>query len=569
MKQQKTTFGIIVALLVVSLGGLVALQYTLLKDSIRQKEDSFRQNVLAAMNVVAEKLETHEATGKVFKVIVNAHSGDPMHVVHVNLDTLVERKNDHDSIMMLAGLEFTQRPVWFSDDTIRYELEHPQRVRLRVYNAVGTEDRVLVDTFKKAGVYSIPVRESKYARGEYFYKLLLDSATYTLRIANGNDAGLFQGGVTYEKKKQLVGKVIEDLAVGEREPIEHRIQPEILDSLIKNSLNARGISLPYSFGVLGERNDSLKIIQPALYSKELLSSEFKSRLFPGDFFSSGNQLAIFFPDKQMFLLKQIGFQLTLTIILTSLLVFCFAYAVRTIMRQKEFYARLIEFINNMTHEFKTPISTISVAVETITRQDVVEQKEKVLRYGAVIKDENQRMKTQVDKILQMAVLEEGDFELKMIGIDVHDVLSTAVENIRLHVDAKQGTIRSRLEANNHVINADTVHLSNIIHNVLDNANKYTPELPEITVSTKNENEMLLLQIKDNGIGIGKEELKKVFDKYYRVPTGNRHDVKGFGLGLSYVKLMMVAHGGDVSIISEPGKGTSVTLKFSLLNNSRV
>ncbi len=562
MRIRKQTLTIIVALLVISLGGLVALQYALLTDVMEQRDQTFHQNVFKAMSSVAERLETKETAGKVFKMIVNSSSTNTMKFLHVDVDSNIPRKNTRDSIVMVAGVR-VEPPVWMNNDTIRYNVEKGQKVTLRVYDAVGKQDTVLVDTFKDAGVYAVCLDNPKYSKGEYFYKLLLDNTSYTMRISNGLEKILLPGNVSYERKQQLVGKVIDNLSVTEHEPIERRVQPEVLDSLIHIGLSEVGITIPYAFAVTGEVRDSLKILQPANYQQQLRATEFKSRLFPNDFLFSGNQLLLYFPEQRMFVLKQLWLQVSLTVLLTLLLVFCFTYTVRTIIKQKDFSVRLVEFINNMTHEFKTPISTISVAAETIMRDDVVEQIEKVKRYGTVIREENQRMKTQVDKILQMAVLEEGDFELKLSQVDVHELIATAVKNIALQVEAKQGAIRYEFEATQSIISADVVHCSNIIHNILDNATKYSPDAPEIVVTTKNVNDLLFIEVSDHGIGIGKEELKKVFDKYYRVPTGNRHDVKGFGLGLSYVKLMMIAHGGDVGITSEQGKGTTVTLTFRL------
>ncbi len=562
MRIRKQTLTIIVALLVISLGGLVALQYVLLSDAMKQREQTFHQNVFKAMSSVAERLETHETAGKVFKVIVNSTSNDPMKYVHLNVDTMIRSNDTHDSIIMVAGVRM-RPPISVNNDTLRYSVETGQKVTLRVYDAVGKQDTVLVDTFQDAGVYAVGLENPKYTKGEYFYKLMVDNTTYTMRIADGTEKIMLPGSVAFERKQQLVGKVIENLSVTEREPIEQRVQPSVLDSLLHLGLKEVGITLPFAFAVTGEMPDSMKIIQPAEYRAQLRTTEFKSRLFPNDFFFSGNQLLLFFPEQRMFVLKEMWLQISLTVFLTLILVFCFAYTVRTIIKQKDFSVRLVEFINNMTHEFKTPISTISVAAETIMRDDVVEHTERVKRYGSVIREENQRMKTQVDKILQMAVLEEGDFELKLSPVDAHDIIATAVKNIALQVEAKQGTIRYEFEATHSVIPVDVVHCSNIIHNILDNATKYSPDAPHIVVTTTNVNNTLVIQVRDNGIGIGKEELKKVFDKYYRVPTGNRHDVKGFGLGLSYVKLMMVAHGGDVSIASEQGKGTTVSLTFPL------
>lgn len=558
---------LIIFLLVISLVGLVALQYNLLSDAVALKEQTFRQNVHAAMNDVAERLEATEAAGKVFKFIVNTHKSPSMNVVRVDVDTMIEHRSARDSVVVFAGVNVSEPPMWISHDTIRYRLDKPQRVKLRVYDELGRQDTVLVDSSLNEGEYSILMNKSKYAQGDFFYKLVLDSMTFTMKMSEGDASGVFPGNEKFERKQQLVGKVIENLSVAEHEPIERRINPVLLDSLLNLRLKENGIELPYEFGVRSGLGDSLRIVQPANFSPELLTTEFKNSLFPNDFLFSTNQLLLYFPGQKMLMLRQVGLQLALTVVLMAILIVCFVVAVRTIIKQKHFAVRLTDFINNMTHEFKTPISTISVATETIMREEVIENKEKVQRYGGVIRDENLRMKKQVDKILQMAVIEEGDFELKLSPVDIHEVIQKATANIALQVEAKHGTITCNLNALHSIINAENVHVENILHNILDNANKYSPEKPEIEVRTSNERNCFVVKIEDKGIGISEEELKKVFDKYYRVSTGNRHDVKGFGLGLSYVKLMMEAHGGEIQIESELGKGTIVTLRFPLLNSN--
>jgi two-component system phosphate regulon sensor histidine kinase PhoR len=231
--------------------------------------------------------------------------------------------------------------------------------------------------------------------------------------------------------------------------------------------------------------------------------------------------------------------------------------------QRRFAGRLVDFINNMTHEFKTPISTISLAGEAIGKPEVISDTDKVNRFNAVIRDETDRMKKQVDKILQMAILEKGDFKLEKTDVDVHEILKKSVENISLMVEKRNGSLRTDFDARYAEIEADRVHLASVIHNVLENAAKYCEEDPEITISTENTGDDIVIGIADNGPGIDPAEVKQVFDKYYRVPSGNRHDVKGFGLGLSYVKLIVEAHGGTVNMESEPGKGTRVSIRLPL------
>jgi two-component system phosphate regulon sensor histidine kinase PhoR len=242
-----------------------------------------------------------------------------------------------------------------------------------------------------------------------------------------------------------------------------------------------------------------------------------------------------------------------------IIVVSFIYTLRVIVIQKRFYISIIDFINNMTHEFKTPISTIALASEAIAKPEVVKSKPKVLQYNALISDENNRMKQQVDKILQMAVLEEGKIELHIAEIDMHSVIQQTIKNISFHVKARNGKITTRLSAANAKISGDAVHLANIVNTLFDNAIKYSSTLPVITIETENIDSRFVLRIIDNGIGIGRDDLLRVFDKYFRVSTGNTHNVKGFGLGLSYVKLMVEAHHGTVELQSRLHHGTTVTI----------
>ena len=210
----------------------------------------------------------------------------------------------------------------------------------------------------------------------------------------------------------------------------------------------------------------------------------------------------------------------------------------------------------MTHEFKTPIATINLAADSINSPMISGKPDKVGRFAKIIKQENQRMLSQVEKVLQMALLDKKDFKLKKSQIDVHDIIKQAAEHNELKLASKNGEIKCDLEAGNSIIKADNTHIVNIVNNLLDNANKYSPDNPKINIKTYNENNGLSLEISDNGIGMTKEQKKHIFDKFYRVHTGNVHNVKGFGLGLSYVKAMVDAHNGNISVSSELGKGST-------------
>jgi two-component system phosphate regulon sensor histidine kinase PhoR len=255
--------------------------------------------------------------------------------------------------------------------------------------------------------------------------------------------------------------------------------------------------------------------------------------------------------------------LSSSFILLGVVVFGFVYTVRTIYKQRQFAGLMVDFINNMTHEFKTPISTIALASEALANPEIVRDENRLLRYNRIIRDENTRMRNQVEKILEMAALEEGDYELNIAAVDAHKIIADAVQNIALQIEKRGGKIECQLRAAAPVIDADEVHLANIIHNLLDNANKYSPETPVIKIATENDGDGLHIRIADNGIGLRPEDQKRVFEKYYRVPTGNVHDVKGFGLGLSYVRLMVEAHGGTITVKSEYQKGSEFEIWLPL------
>jgi two-component system phosphate regulon sensor histidine kinase PhoR len=220
-----------------------------------------------------------------------------------------------------------------------------------------------------------------------------------------------------------------------------------------------------------------------------------------------------------------------------------------------------DFINNMTHELKTPISTVSLACEALQDKEISQNKGFLNNYIQVIRDENDRLGQQVEKVLQMARLEKKDFKLKLEKLDMHDIIDRAMANIKLQVEKRGGNIHCELHASRTRLVTDEVHMTNILNNLLDNANKYSPENPDITIRTENIGTGIKIIISDKGIGMSKEELKKIFDKFYRVSTGNLHDVKGFGLGLAYVKTMVNALDGEIDVSSTPGKGSRFEIYF--------
>jgi two-component system phosphate regulon sensor histidine kinase PhoR len=226
------------------------------------------------------------------------------------------------------------------------------------------------------------------------------------------------------------------------------------------------------------------------------------------------------------------------------------------LQQKRLSEMKSDFINNMTHEFKTPISTVSLACEALQDEDVKKNETFLKRYISIIDAENKRLGLQVEKVLQMATLEKKDFKLNLEKLDVHEVIDRALGNINIQIEKRNGVIKKKLVASRKEVIADEVHLTNIIYNLLDNANKYSQEKPQITIATKNKSGGIVVLVSDKGIGMSREVLNRIFEKFYRVPTGNLHDVKGFGLGLTYVKTMLDALGGSIGVKSDIAKGST-------------
>jgi two-component system phosphate regulon sensor histidine kinase PhoR len=219
----------------------------------------------------------------------------------------------------------------------------------------------------------------------------------------------------------------------------------------------------------------------------------------------------------------------------------------------------------MTHEFKTPISTVSLACEALQDKEIQKNESFLEKYIEAIREENNRLGRQVEKVLQMATLDKKEYRLKFEALDVHQIIDKALSHINLQVEKRGGAIHKNLIASNNHIISDEVHLSNIIYNLLDNANKYSQEKPDIRIDTEDHHQGLLIRISDKGVGMTKEAIEKIFDKFYRVPTGNIHDIKGFGLGLTYVKTILLVLGGQIKVKSTPGKGSSFEIVLPLNN----
>lgn len=259
--------------------------------------------------------------------------------------------------------------------------------------------------------------------------------------------------------------------------------------------------------------------------------------------------------------KQLGIMITGGVLFTMIIITAFALTIRTLLNQKKLSEIKSDFINNMTHELKTPLATISLAIDAIRNEKVMSKPEKIQYFSGIIKEENKRMNKQVESILQSALLEKDEIGLKLQAMDVHHVIENTANNLQLQLAAKSGVVDLQLDAINPVIMADDVHFSNLIFNLMDNAIKYSNDNLEIKIQTYNTRKSLFIVIADNGIGMSRDTISRIFEKFYRAHTGNVHNVKGFGLGLTYVKAIVDAHKGKIKVESVVGKGSKFTLEF--------
>lgn len=355
-------------------------------------------------------------------------------------------------------------------------------------------------------------------------------------------------------KASLVKDVFADFMRGERNIFE-RLNQTMLDTLLRTELTNRGVTIPFEYGV--KNNDKMLFTSYALnYDPSLLEKAYNVRLFPNDSHPQNQYLYVYFDGKEGFIINNMWSVFGSSFLLILVVGGIFYTSMATIMRQKKLSVIKNDFINNMTHEFKTPISTISLAIQVLKDKSIAKDVEKSERYIGIIQNENHRLGTQVEKVLQMAQLDKGDVQMNFTAVNMHEIVEQVLANIGVQIEQKNGLVNLEIDADNDQVWADEVHLTNIIYNLLDNANKYSPEQPEITITTANIPEGLSIKISDRGIGMSKEQIDKIFDKFYRVPTGNVHDVKGFGLGLSYVKKMVDWHNGSINVSSKLNEGTT-------------
>jgi two-component system phosphate regulon sensor histidine kinase PhoR len=355
---------------------------------------------------------------------------------------------------------------------------------------------------------------------------------------------------------------IDSVLFSEHQEILTVVDPHILDSLILEEFAWMRLKDNFHYGVY-RNDDSLFVIGNfSGWEEALLDSEHWVSL-TCLCESEAYLLSVIFLNQESMILGQMIILPVMSGLFLMVLIFSFFFTIYSLFRQKKLSDIKTDFVNNMTHEFKTPISTISVSSEMLTKEAVVNDPERITKYAGIIYNENLRLKNQVERVLQIAIIDKGEFNLKMKKLDINNIINRCINNFEVVLKDRNGKVCFEPDEGVQYIEADEVHFFNIINNLLDNANKYTPENPKITISTAINKGKIKISISDNGIGISKEDQSHIFKKFHRLQSGDIHDVKGFGLGLYYVKTMVEAMGGTIEIKSEKNKGSRFNIYFSI------
>jgi two-component system phosphate regulon sensor histidine kinase PhoR len=343
------------------------------------------------------------------------------------------------------------------------------------------------------------------------------------------------------------------------------LDPFYAEQVLTHEFKNQEINLDFEYNLYNCFNDSV-IYTKAVYINEGIAQEKEKPSVEVNWKSDdGHYFSVYFPNKSDIVLGRLTFWYYSSFLLVVMILF-FAYTISIIFKQKRLSEVKTDFINNMTHELKTPISTIALSSDVLLRPDIIEKPEKLKNYATIINRENQRLQRQVEKVLEIASLEKDKVELSLTTIDLHAMINEVVQTFEPSINDKNGHFITKLLATNCTVEGDVTHLNNVLVNLIDNAIKYCEVAPIIEISSQNIDNKIVIEITDNGIGISNEMVKLIFDKFYRVPTGNIHNVKGFGLGLYYVKTMVQEHSGKISAVSNPNKGSNFTLTLPLLND---
>ncbi len=348
------------------------------------------------------------------------------------------------------------------------------------------------------------------------------------------------------------------------EPLKNRIDRIWIDSLLRLELESRNINVPFNYDVTNANGDSL-IFTSSMDGKKpdfKAANTYKTTIFSKDVVNDPGMLKVSFPEKNSLILGRMKASMATTAGLIFVLIFCFSYTITSIIRQKKISEMKTDFINNMTHEFKTPVSTIMIASESLRDPEINADKSRVNRLASIIYEENARLGNHIERVLNIARIDKNDFKLENKPVNINELITVVLDSMELKLQKCDAELKLELEAEHPVIIADELHFSNVLYNLVDNAIKYSEGKPKITISSFNKNGQVVIKVADEGIGMSRDQQTKIFEQFYRIPTGNVHNVKGFGLGLSYVNTIVKRLNGSISVRSEKDKGSEFELKFA-------
>ena len=537
---------VIISLMSVALLGLIIIQFFWINDAMEEYEKRFDFEINEVMNAVSNNLEQRE----VVSITKNFFFADGKNIAD-------SKQIQFDSLKVFGF----KRPYDIKQRSLNPNFFSEQQYDINV----DVDDKNTLFDFK----YNSKDENNQIQSND----IKIELKHYTAQIDSLIDKNdeYSKNSHKVRERSQMLTIVLNELYSKER-PLTNRIDAVLLDSLVKKELRQRGINAKYCYAVVDHKSDSFLLTKFPKhrhhnFSKKKLScklndSPYRVGLFRQDINGSPSELILDFPKQERFILKKIWLTLSSSFLLLLIVVVAFAYSIHTIISQKKLSEMKDDFIDNMTHELKTPIATVSLACEALSDKEMQGNPQILSRYLGIISDENVRLGSQVEKVLQIARMERGDMRLSLEKTDLHEIIRELTHNYQLIINKREGKLILNLDAQNPYLISDKVHLENIINNILDNANKYTiDKAPYIIVSTQNCLDGIIVRITDNGIGISREVQKHIFDKFYREPTGNLHDVKGFGLGLAYVKKMVKALSGRICVYSASKKGSTFEIFF--------
>ncbi len=525
----KLFFRLLVFLMSLSLIGIILVQVYWFNTSFKNNDEQFKIHVKQVISDVADKIQKQE-TYKFYDKIN-----------HIKDSTgKLPKKDDL--------LEFY------------YIQKNPKTNKTIVYsNSIISEDYNISPTFfdKKFNSEKFKSFSSKrvtevYNNNSVDNSGISQSLIPDVRIEKSGNLDILDNAIFEISAKDVLSAM----------PLEERVSVPVLQKLIKKELEEHGVETKFEFGIYSN-NLATKIKSNEFkYDKD---ATYSIPVFIDNEGSTKYELLVTFPLKKKFLLSELISITVLSIIFTLIILIAYSSALNQLIRQRQISEIKNDFINNMTHEFKTPIATINLALDAIKNPKIIDDKEKVLRYLQMIKDENKRMHAQVENVLRISKLEKKELDIVKEPHNIHEIIEDAIEHVNLILADREGTIISHFNALRNTVLINDVHFTNVIVNILENAIKYSPNVPEIEICTENIKDMIIIKIKDKGLGMSKAAQKRIFEKFYREHTGDIHNVKGHGLGLSYVKRIVDDHNGQVYVESEKGKGSTFIIKLPLIN----